>query len=289
MVPKHNLRNCFHGFTLILFLFIFLLAGCTAQKDQRSITGSEFQFSASKLYRSIKKQDIVEATFSGRKVLFVVLEDQVYRLGTLENEVSSSILLKRVATKKEMYQLRDEFMRIEKQSIRDAWEMKRLITGFKEAVISEEDYQQTILASIRHQTNADKKERGCLLKLVEEKNRFALLLENSITVGKKNEVNFFFPLNDEGLLSRTDNNKNIVIATIHSHTHDKGLSGSSKEDIAEGRGDISNVKLTEIPWITIGPTQIHAGYLDNHNNVCSEEVNTANLVLYALLRSAKRL
>lgn len=254
------------GYCLMSICFI----GCSIREAQENVfLENSFVHHISHKKTDKKREPLLTA--KGQHIYFGILNGYVYEIGRLQSKQTGLFMLK-FSTLKELNAAGRRLKNFQDKS------------GFKKVIISDVAEQRMLIETLRSLTSSDKRERGCFIRITEEKMCFRIYLEQVFNVGKEGEVNFRFPLNTRGALCATDKNGDVLIATVHSHNHDKGLSGLSKEEIADGKGDISNIKLTTIPWIVIGSTKIQAGYLSPYDVILTEEITTDNLVLYALWR-----
>ncbi len=251
-----------------LISIIFLSCSVRQAQDQVSLENS-LVHRVSHKSSAEKRESLLVA--KNQHIYFGILNGYVYEIGRLASEQTGLYMLK-FSTLKDLNAAGRKLKAFQDDS------------GFKKVIISDVSEQRMLIETLRSLTNSDKRERGCFIRITEEKMCFRIYLEQVFNVGKEHEVDFRFPLNARGALCSTDKNGDVLIATVHSHNHDKGLSGLSKEEIADGKGDISNIKFTAIPWIVIGSTKIEAGYLTGHDVILTEELAIDNLVLYALWR-----
>ena len=101
-------------------------------------------------------------------------------------------------------------------------------------------------------------------------------------VGSKDQIPFTFQGAAFYKGVAKDANGNIVVGTLHTHDHDRGLSGAPRMDEEVGGGDYGNVQATKVPWFTAGPTKTHIGYEDRYGRMNHEEVKGANILMQAL-------
>jgi hypothetical protein len=158
--------------------------------------------------------------------------------------------------------------------------------GFASVNIQPIDEQQLILSKMRKYTIEDGKERGSFVKIYTT-GPYRISFEEGFVVSEvKNEVAFSFPVNTTEEISLVDKKGNYIIGTVHLHTHDWGLSGSENTQDVNTPGDVANVYITKIPWVTVGPTLVHAGFLNKQNRVATEKVRTPNILLFILNKIA---
>lgn len=223
----------------------------------------------------------------GYTTYFVILDDAIYQIAVLPSAGpalqicragSAASLRKIISAVRNAQQRAGDFA-----EGHDAISLQQL---FKPLVLPDEGELALQLNTLRQLSLGDRNERGSFLRISEEPQRFRLYLESSIIVGHLNEVSFTFPVNSTGNLSHLDKNGDLLIGTVHTHSHDKGLSGFTFNPQADEKGDISNIKTTGIPWVAIGPASIEGGYLNAYGEVITEDVGSVNLALYALFRVA---
>jgi hypothetical protein len=281
-----------YGGSVLLFFLIVLLTNCTARKGQRVAENIADINDARELSTNKElKKSFTDVVFAGRNVFFAILKDEVFLLGSLEIKGPPLIHMTRVASRKELYILDKKFRELKRGSSSNNLNVeKELMKEFRIANILDIEEQTILLETMRESMKYDGRERGCFVKIIEGMDSFEVIIENEFHVGKKDEINFSFRLKENGALSLTDAKKNVIIATVHSHDHNEGLSGINVYGMAEVTGDASSVRLTGIPWITIGLTANHGGYLDRYDKVQVEALsNSENIVLYALFRAARKL
>jgi hypothetical protein len=268
---------------------IITLAGCSLQKAQ-SPGFSELSFNAIQKAKASKLKGVVPAiALDGEQVYFGILGEHIYELGKIANAQQPGLFMKKLRNSNELSIMTAKLRSF--KSLSGTQQMMETAVSFKaefkKIVFSDISEQRLLVETLRSLTSFDQKERGCFVRISEETTYFKIYVEQVFTVGKEDEVKFRFPI-DNGVLSTIDKNGDLLIATVHSHNHDKGLSGLSPEEQVEGKGDISNVKFTGIPWIVIGTKKLEAGYSTNHGVILTEELATENLALYALWRVAIR-
>jgi hypothetical protein len=162
---------------------------------------------------------------------------------------------------------------------------KNLIkNSFKDLEVQSKEEQNAVINDLLNsqKTSEYKKEYGCLmlLKFIEDKAvvRFGEKIE-----GNDGEVTFHC-YGSRGNLRDKPKNGNYVLGTIHTHSHDNGLSGWQPDDI-KGAGDMSSVQTTGIPWYTIGPSKIHIGIPGLNSAFGTLLLANTNLLLDALNRA----
>jgi len=235
-----------------------------------------------------KLNGVVPLIATGKEqVYFGILRDHIYELGRLASDHNAGLFMRKMTTTKELNAAVATLRNIEGLQEQQKIDHKlRFNKDFKNIIFSDVAEQRLLTETLRSLTDNDQRERGCFIRIREEDLSFRIFLEPIFNIGEKDEVNFRFPLNSYGSLGIVDKNGELLIATVHSHNHDNGLSGLSREEILDGKGDISNIKFTGIPWIVIGLTKIEAGYLSEHGIIVTEELASDNLAQYALWRIA---
>ena len=98
-----------------------------------------------------------------------------------------------------------------------------------------------------------KKEHGCYIMLYLNEDDKAFIRLEGFVRGTDKNIDFH--------IIEQPNNKIYIIGTVHTHDHDRGLSGRQPDD-EQDRGDIQGIVngKVAIPWYTVGPKSIHCGY-----------------------------
>ncbi|MCE3282490.1 MAG: hypothetical protein K0Q66_1227 [Chitinophagaceae bacterium] len=236
------------------------------------------------------ESETINAPLNASKQFYALVDGQVYLLGTTKSRYAGVAMAKfpsiRAAVNcgKKLRSLQDTKDNRERQQLTSKWESQ-----FRPAVFQDESDQAVIIDAMRAGTIDDGKERGCFVKIFERTTHFEISMEPGFYVSNdNNSMDFRFPCGPGGEISLVDKAGDVIIGTLHMHSHDKGLSGSDEREITEP-SDMANVKYTEIPWVAAGPNRIHAGYVGQYNSVLTEEVKGFNIVYYIFQKVIKNL
>jgi len=291
---RQKLRTQLLPFTWVAgCLLCWLFSACTAEKAQFNNFSERNDFSAAVTYKkeAIKKQVIPILPDVGEQCYFALLNETIYFIGKINSNDSSGMYLRKVQSGKELNRLAD--------MVKHQWKVTTgnvtaspdmaIQQGFKKISFASTAEQYQLVDVMKELTAGDERERGCYIRMTESATAFHIYMEPVFTVGLKDEVKFRFPVRPNGAISLREKNGDMLIGTVHTHTHDKGLSGLSREEKAEGKGDIANVLLTGVPWIAIGPSAIEAGYLNKYGTVLLDDITEESFAMYALWKIAQEI
>jgi hypothetical protein len=215
---------------------------------------------------------------------YVLLNDHVYFIGG--NSAAEVIYLRRVKTQDEAKSLKNTITALTaSEGLLRHDDRARLIGRFKIVEVQDKVDQQFILAVMRTNTATDRKERGTFIRLTEYPHTWRVEMDGGFIVGTEQQVPFTFVTDKHGAIKPTDRSGNLLIGTLHLHTHDNGLSGTGAwlDDI---ESDVKNVWETRIPWVTVGPRLVHIGFINQFDRFVMEDCNEGNLILQTFRNSA---
>jgi len=143
--------------------------------------------------------------------------------------------------------------------------------------------QNIHVEGLQNSTAADGKEYGSVMSISFGGGKATLSFGEKVE-GEKGYIPFSLKGSFEHL---RDKNGNTVIGTIHSHTHNKGLSGQGLDE-KQGAGDVARVESTQVPWFTVGPNtgknkgSIHVGSIDSYGRFSHRLFKGTNILLETL-------
>ena len=143
--------------------------------------------------------------------------------------------------------------------------------------IQNEADQNKHISDLQSSQKADGKEYGSTMIIEFGKDKATLQFGDNVQ-GTSENISFKLYGSYENL---KDKNGNTVVGTVHSHNHDRGLSGQGMDE-QQGKGDMGMVEATKIPWYTVGPTTNHVGYVDPYGRVNHQIFKGTNMLLDAL-------
>lgn len=151
---------------------------------------------------------------------------------------------------------------------------------FVDLEIQSETDQNNVINDLQAEQNASGEEQGSIMSISFGNGRASLSFGPRVE-GTSENITFRFTGSYDNL---KDRNGNIVIGTIHTHSHNRGLSGQGMDERA-GAGDMENVANSYIPWYTVGPSRTHVGYKDKWGRVNHTQLpRGTNLLKDALLK-----
>lgn len=221
----------------------------------------------------------------GKDIYFAIQGNRLVYLG--DDKQGDRIRIGNLGNSKAVKQYRKMIRKTRKGKGTDSY--NKALRGddspFVSAEVQNESEQGQLIDNLRTFSEmTDGQEVGRLLVLdFDRKNRSAQFrFSDDIFLGNKDNVKFKMRggnANSEGLL---DSEGNFVIGTVHTHKHDRGLSGSGLGDEKSGGGDARATIVTGVPWYTVGPKKIHRGTANIQGQFSQAEIKTKNLLLDAI-------
>lgn len=215
---------------------------------------------------------------TGKARFFSLTSGRLYYLGSLEareNAIyfSLSDYSAAIAQARVLAQFQRERTCVEEERL------SSFISIFKPVILQSQQEQQGIIGQMRSATGLDGRERGVMIRISGKKDFYKLEISADIIIGRSNSVDFKFRKNRFGEVLLHDTCQRITLATIHTHRHDHGLSGSNLPEDESELSDMNNIRLTGIPWLSIGPTVIHMGYVTKYNQLLVVKMRSSDLLM----------
>jgi len=155
-------------------------------------------------------------------------------------------------------------------------------TSFVNLEIQSQTDQDEAINHLKSRHAETGREHGSMMTITFDEGK-AKLSFGPIISGNSQNIGFGYTGNYENF---KDGNGNTVIGTVHTHSHNNGLSGQGADYTP--KSDMALVANSNIIWYTVGPTKTHVGYKDQYRSINHYNVPSGTNLLRDALRRIQR-